>query len=276
SLSQSGPAANFPGIRRGNLITISGIASSYAGTIQLQDFNGAPNTDVIVLSENQPLPEPVMLATGDRRTQRDLVWTSLPDNYGAGTWVQVTGTIYQVDENVGGGTNIMIDDGTGNVTIRIWNDMGLDTVILDGHPYRLRDLVGVTCSVAGPSSTYDGDFQMLAGYAEDFSVSTAGPPSDKLILDVPNRPFAPDLGQKLRIAYNAPLGQVRLRIFDLRGRLVTTLIDKRSGGPDEIWWDGRDELRNLLPLGTYILHLESVRDGSSDAVVKPVVIGTKL
>jgi len=276
-LSQSGAAANFPGIQRGNLITITGIASSYAGAVQLQEFNGTPNTDIFVLGENQPFPVPVRLATGDRTTQQNLIVTSSPGNHGSGTWVQVTGTIYQVDENVGGGSNIMMDDGTGNVTIRVWDDMGLTTVILDGQTYRQRDLVGVTCSVSGVSSAYNGDFQMLAGYAEDFSLPEQPYPSDELRLDVPNRPFAPDFGQKLHIVYSAPaLGAVRLRVFDLRGHLVTTLIDKNAGGPNEIWWDGRDELRNLLPLGTYILHLESVRDGSSDTIVKPVVIGTKL
>ncbi|MDD5087401.1 MAG: hypothetical protein PHI18_01205 [bacterium] len=276
-LSQTGAAASFPGIQRGNLITITGIASSYAGAVQLQSFNGTPNTDIFVLGENQPLPEPIRLATGDRTTQQSLIVTSSSGNYGSGTWVQVTGTIYQVDENVGGGTNIMIDDGSGNVTIRVWDDMGLTTVVLGDRTYRKGDLVGVLCSVAGVTSAYDGDFQMLGGYAEDFTLPDQPVPSDELRLDVPNRPFAPDLGQKLHIVYSSPtLGAVRLRVFNLRGHLVTTLLDKNAGGPNELWWDGRDELRNILPLGTYILHLESVQDGTSDTIVKPVVIGTKL
>lgn len=278
SLSQTGPASDFPRIRRGNLIQITGQANIFPttqpGSIQLGSFT---NNNVTVLAENVPLPVPVTLNTGDRRLQRQIIRTSLPRMYGSGTWCEVTGTVYLVEENVGGGTNISIDDGTGNLTIRVWNSMRLDSVQLDGRWLLLRDLRGKLITIAGPSSTYGDDFQMLAGYAEDFTVPDFGPPSGDLILDVPNRPFAPDLGQRLRIRYDAPpLGAVRLRVFDLRGRLITTLVNKPAGGPNEILWDGRDDLNNLLPLGSYILHLESVRDGASNTKSKPIVVGTKL
>lgn len=278
SLSQTGPASDFPRIRRGNLIQITGQANIFPttppGTIQLGSFT---NNNVTVIAENVALPVPIALNTGDRRLQRQIVRTSLPRVYGAGTWCEVTGTVYLVEENVGGGTNIQIDDGTGNLTIRVWDSMNLDSVQLDGRWHLLRELRGKHVTIAGPSSTYGDDFQMLAGYAEDFTVPDFGEPSGELRLDVPNRPFAPDLGQRLRIRYDAPaLGAVRLRIFDLRGRLVTTLVDKPAGGPNEINWDGRDELNNLLPLGSYILHLESVRDGSRSTLTKPIVVGTKL
>ena len=74
-------------------------------------------------------------------------------------------------------------------------------------------------SIAGPSSTFNGDFQMLAGYAADFTdPNPVGAPSGKLILDVPNRAFAPDIGQTFPIYYDAPpIGAVRLRLFNLRG-----------------------------------------------------------
>jgi len=278
SLSQTGPASTFPGIQRGNLIVIRGIATTYGGSIQLGSFNGSPTAgDIVVLGEHMPLPPPIVVETGDRRLQKEIVRTSSSTDYGAGTWVQTTGTIYLVEENVGGGTNVAIDDGTGNLTIRIWDSMNLDSVSLNGRTYLMRDLVGVRCSVAGPSSTYNGDFQMLAGYAEDFTVPTISAAPEEFFLEVPNRPFAPDIGQKLHIFYGVPAtSEVRLRIFDLRGHLVTTLVEKRAGGPDEVVWDGRNELNELLPIGTYILHLESVRAGSSSTKVKPIVVGTKL
>jgi hypothetical protein len=274
NLSQSGAAATFPGIQRGNLIVITGVISPYAGSLQMGGFTAASMT---VLAENQPLPAPVVLRTGDLRGQRDIIHTAWPGNFGSGTWVQTAGTIYHVDENVGGGTNIGIDDGTGNLGIRVWDSMNLRTVNLGGQTYRLRDLVGVYCVVAGPSGMYNNDFQMLAGYAEDFTLPPTGVPSDELALKVPNRPFAPDLGQRLHIEYNAPaLSEVRLRVFDLRGRVVATIVNKPAGGSNIIEWDGRDDLRELLPIGTYLLHLESIVQGNSRTQVKPVVIGTKL
>ena len=274
NLSQTGAASTFPGIQRGNLIVITGVISPYQGSLQMGGFSAASTT---VLAENRPLPAPIVLRTGDLRGQRDIIHTAWPGNYGSGTWVQTSGTIYRVDENIGGGTNIAIDDGTGNLTIRVWDSMYLDTVTLGGRAYRPRDLVGVYCSVAGPSSMYNNDFQMLAGYAEDFTLPATGVPSGELVLRVPNRPFAPDLGQRLHIEYSAPaLSEVRLRVFDLRGRVVANLVDKRAGGPNIIEWDGRDDLRELLPIGTYILHLESISQGDSRTQIKPVVIGTKL
>lgn len=276
SLSQTGAASTFPGIQRGNLIEITGIANEFGGAIQLGSFAAGPNSaDVRVLSEGAELPAPIDIYTGDLRTQASIVRTSDPSLYGSGTWCRATGTIYQVDENVGGGTNIFIDDGSGNLTIRVWDSMELDSVNICGHMVALGDLVGYIVSISGPSSTYNGDFQMLAGYAEDF-VSDC-PSTGKLHLEVPNRPFAPDIGQKLHISYDAPaLGAVRLRLFNLRGQLVHTFVDKRAGGTNDIDWDGRNVLKELLPLGTYILHLESIKDGETDSVTKPIVVGTRL
>ncbi len=275
SLSQTGPAASFPNIQRGNWIRMTGVVNVFDGTIQLGSFTAA---DAVLLSEHVPLPAPIVVHTGEYREQRRIVHVNSPGAYGAGTWVQTSGTIYRVDENVGGGTNIAIDDGTGNLTIRIWDSMNLDSVQLNGEWYLMHELVGKYVTVSGPSSTYSGDFQMLAGYAEDFSAPFVDEqPSESTMLDVPKHAFAPDLGQTLQISYNSPaLGEVRLRIFDLRGRLVRTLVTKPAGGPGVIDWDGRNELRDLVPMGTYILHLESVKGGKSDVKTKPIVVGTKL
>ncbi len=92
-----------------------------------------------------------------------------------------------------------------------------------------------------------------------------------------NRPFAPDLGQTLKLRVESPAAsEVRLRVFDLRGHMVKTLWDNPSGGSVIIDWNGRDDLNNLLPMGTYLLHLECVRNGKTESKMKPVVIGTRL
>jgi DNA/RNA endonuclease YhcR with UshA esterase domain len=276
NLSESGAASNFPQIQRGNLIEITGTVSEYDGSLQMGGFT----TEVAfrVLSEDMPLPQPIKIKTGDRYTQQRLIRTSVSSVLGSGTWCEVAGTILRVDENVGGGTNIYIDDGSGNVTIRVWDDMNLHSVVLDSTTYAMRDLVGKTCSVAGVTGQYLGDFQMLAGYAEDFSVAQpTGIPSSEAVLSVEAKPFAPDIGQEIKMSYNAPVGaQVRLRIFNLRGQLVTTLVNKTSVGPFTISWNGTNELRELVPLGTYIVHFESELNGKTTTAMKPVVVGTRL
>ncbi len=281
SLSQTGAASTFPGIQRGNLIEITGVVNEFSGAIQLGSFaSGANSADIKVLAEYQELPEPIVIRTGDLRTQASIVAVSDPILYGSGTWCKATGTIYQVDENVGGGTNIFLDDGSGNLTVRVWDSMNLDSVMVEGEWMLLGELVGKRVSIAGPSSTFNGDFQMLAGYTEDFTdpdTNSVRPPSGKLILEVQNRAFAPDIGQTFPIFFDAPSeGAVRLRLFNLRGQLVNTFVDKRAGGPQAIDWDGRDDRNELLPLGTYILHLESIKNGETESLTKPIVVGTRL
>jgi DNA/RNA endonuclease YhcR with UshA esterase domain len=273
-ISVGGTAADFPAIVRGNRISVQGPITTYSGQVQI----GPSATGVTLLASNQPNPPPIEVKSGDRRLQHQILQTPDPAAYATGTWCKMTGTVYRVDENVGGGTNIAFDDGTGSTTIRWWDSMHIDSVQLGDQWYHKKDLRGKFISIYGPASVYNGDFQMLAaGDVSDFESPPTPPLPSDFTLVVPNRPFAPDLGQHLKIMYNAPtMGQVRLRVFDLRGRLVTTLIDKQAGGPNTVDWDGRNELKELLPLGTYILHLESVQSGNSHTLVKPVVIGTKL
>lgn len=276
SLSQSGAASLFPDIVRGNLIEITGYVNQFGGTIQLGGFSDA-SSEVIQLGDAQ-FPEPIRIQTGNYRLQRDIVRTSHTDFYGAGTWVRIVGTIFRVDENVGGGTNIQVDDGSGNIILRVWDAMNLDSVQLNDRWYRMSELVGVTCSIDGVSSTFNGDFQMLGGYAEDFTTGQPDVlPSEPLVLNVANRPFAPDLGQKISIFVNGPAAaERRVRVYDLRGRLVTTLLNSLSGGPAALEWDGRDELNQIVPIGTYILHFESVLSGKTESITRPLVVGTKL
>ncbi len=57
-------------------------------------------------------------------------------------------------------------------------------------------------------------------------------------------------------------GPVRLRVFDLSGRLVRSLLDQRLGpGEHRVAWDGRGEDGSLLPSGMYLQRLD--RDGRS-------------
>jgi len=48
-------------------------------------------------------------------------------------------------------------------------------------------------------------------------------------------------------------------VFDLRGRLVRTLLDGATPGPGlhKIQWDGRGKDGNALPSGTYFFLLEA-------------------
>lgn len=61
------------------------------------------------------------------------------------------------------------------------------------------------------------------------------------------------------IVYEVPRsGAVRLEVFDLRGRLVRTLVDQaQSVGRHEVLWDGRDAQGREQPSGVYLSRLRS-------------------
>ena len=91
-------------------------------------------------------------------------------------------------------------------------------------------------------------------------------------------PFSPDGdGQEdhtvvsYRLAADA--GYTSIRIFDVYGRLIRTLMERERGGYEgETVWDGRDDLSRRVRMGMYILHLEAFDEsGTMVATARGVV-----
>ncbi len=239
-------------IKRGNLVMITGSLKEYQGKMELEE------KDVIVLRTNQPIPAVREISTFD--ASRGLY---------EGSFVQVKGLIKGISA-AGGGTTLYIDDGSGEVGVRVWDTAGLDL-----SDYEIGDYI----IVRGVASLYNNAGQILLGYQEDIIPVEAM--EGQVSLKVPAKPFVPDEGEKLPIEYSAGTvhSHVTLRLFDLSGRMVTTLFDG-TGLPFPITkeWDGRDQLGQLVPLGTYICHLEVVNNNTGKRTVKiaPIVVGTIL
>ena len=52
--------------------------------------------------------------------------------------------------------------------------------------------------------------------------------------------------------------KVLMKIYDISGRLVKTLVDEKlEGGLHTLSWDGKDELRKNVPAGIYFLRMET-------------------
>ena len=93
----------------------------------------------------------------------------------------------------------------------------------------------------------------------------------------------PTLGERLDYSYSFPSdSRVTVRIFDLDGKLVTSLIDKhytdagtvsRVEGQSE--WNGRDHLGQIVAPGTYLMHIEATSwlSGHSSFDIAPIVVG---
>ena len=80
------------------------------------------------------------------------------------------------------------------------------------------------------------------------------PTRTQLGFAAPN-PFRTRLAFQLAVAREQ---HVRLRVYDLAGRVVNTLIDGReTPGSRAVWWDGRDGQGRLAAAGVYILKLQA-------------------
>ena len=95
----------------------------------------------------------------------------------------------------------------------------------------------------------------------------------------------PSLGETLDFSFDV-LSQTRaiVRIFDISGRFITSLVDdfyELSGTVSHAEglspWDGRNQLGQIVPPGTYIMHLEVFNPLSGETYVdaNPIVVGVK-
>lgn len=115
------------------------------------------------------------------------------------------------------------------------------------------------------------------------SIYTTIPLSTGKITVSPN-PFSPD-GDGFEdftiIKYSLPYkaSQVRMKVFDVKGRLVRTLLNNLySGSEGEIIFNGFNDDGEKLRIGIYILFIETVDDkgGTFETIKSTVVVATKL
>jgi hypothetical protein len=114
-------------------------------------------------------------------------------------------------------------------------------------------------------------------------------------LDGPARTFLPRENERYPISIRVPVSahfsggqesELLVRIFDLEGRLVATLYDSRfddadndfSDGRQTVLWDGRDEYKERVPAGAYIVHMRAVEEetGKTHELQMPVVVAARL
>jgi len=79
------------------------------------------------------------------------------------------------------------------------------------------------------------------------------------------QPFSPDgdgHDDFVMIQFQVPAttATAQVKIFDVRGRLVHQLLNNAPvGATHEVLWNGRDETRQLLPTGIYIVYLQAIQ-----------------
>ena len=84
-------------------------------------------------------------------------------------------------------------------------------------------------------------------------LATEAPANSRLLRNYPN-PFNPSTRIQFTLSRDA---QVSLRVFDVQGRLVRTLVDSYlAAGPRTVDWDGKSDSGVALASGAYFLRLQ--------------------
>jgi len=129
-----------------------------------------------------------------------------------------------------------------------------------GATYTVHSTLGQPAISVANATTHG----VRAGFWFGVSATSGVPPEEApvavpsvfaLFQNAPN-PFNP----KTAIAYDVPLGggHVRLSVYDIGGRLVTTLVDQvEEPGRRSVEWTGTDSAGRALPCGIYVGVLEA-------------------
>ena len=250
--------------QRGWWVKIHGTISEYRQTTQITP------TQVDTAYYLGQLPQPIELSTAEANNPR---WD--------GTLIQVHGVVtekYSTSTQQPYDYNVVVNDGTGGTMLRVWGTTGINLDSIDVNTAIIARGVGAVYVDREGKANY----QILPAYQEDIRVDPNYQPTlEGVSLEVPPNPFVPDRGERIRIRYNAGAvnNHITIRIFDLAGRLITTLLDEDARLIVNTFnWDGRDEFHNYVPLGTYLCHLEVMepKSGKKRTRVVPIVVGTVL
>jgi hypothetical protein len=98
--------------------------------------------------------------------------------------------------------------------------------------------------------------------------------SDRLQLNIEPNPFSPDgdgLEDQAVFCYTLPIeSNLTIKIYDLKGRLIKTLIEEESCVSGELTWDGKDDDGKTARIVIYIVWAEAA--GNSHSQIKTTVV----
>jgi hypothetical protein len=105
------------------------------------------------------------------------------------------------------------------------------------------------------------------------SVSTTY--SSSIDLSIEPNPFSPDgdgFEDQAVFRYTLPMeSNLTIRIYDVKGRLIRTLVDDEPSVSGEMLWDGKDDENRTVRIGIYIVLAEAAGDSYSQKKTTVVV-----
>jgi hypothetical protein len=270
------------GLELGDTITVTGeiveyvSTSGYGATTEIMFVEGGLTN---IRKADTAYVEPVVMRTGEVGREEN-----------EGRLVRVTGKVVtrQSDE-------ITLNDGSGSIVVF---DMGDE---FGGDPV-WRDLsFGDEVTITGIVAQSDPEIPYLHEYRiwprrpdppfEDVVIPKCEPDTviDRAVLRILDAednevgifcPECPGSADRVYIVFNAPhTWRTRLRVFDCYGRESATLSDYFTLCGARVYeWDGRNELRERLPIGLYNVVITAIDPGTGEEsqTSAPIVIGRRL
>jgi len=259
----------------GQRVVITGSILEYKGTTELQGISSMTNWGMAY-----SLPAP-----------KALLYNQFPTEAIEGQLIQFDGTISSPPSYAGGGYNMEVRNGNSAIAVRMTETAGFTSSVVNN--FRLGTKVRTTgiASQYDAYAPYSSGYQVFLRHPASYTYNGTQYPADiELLADsvlpsnasqivniLPN-PFSPDYGEVAAIEVNAPAADhLTLRIYDLKGRLVRTLLNNTMGGHQIVPWEGTDQMNRRVNIGIYIVHLRCVAaDGKTTDQTKLLVMGTKL
>jgi FlgD Ig-like domain len=166
------------------------------------------------------------------------------------------GVELQIESNLDAASGLAVVRRTGSITTGMnehrWEGSDLTLAANQGNDFQYRLL---DTDQAGWPREYILEYGEPGGALSLGQVNVEGPKRSAMSLSASPNPFNP----RVNISFNLPQpGRVVLKIFDLHGRLVRTLVDEdRAEGTDTVVWQGDDNSGRALASGVYQLRMST-------------------
>ncbi len=191
-----------------------------------------------------------------------------------GMLIKLKGTVKSTPYKTGDGYDFEILNGDCGIDVRFTTQSGINPATIIKNETRI--FTGIVGQY-DPEMPYTSGYQLLLRFPDDIKQVQMDSASSEPILEIVGpKTFIPSLGEQAHIKINAPVAYtLTLRVYDMTGRIIKELY-QGAGGPQEIFWDGRDDNRHPQKIGIYLLNLKArATDGKTKILRKLLVIGTQ-
>jgi hypothetical protein len=191
-----------------------------------------------------------------------------------GILIKFSGVIKTAPYRTGDGYNMDVLNGDAGLTVRFTAGSGINPVYIHKNEQRL--ITGIVGQY-DHEEPYTSGYQVLLRFPDDITLPGEDSASAEPLISLEgNKTFIPSIGEQAIIRINSPIDyRLDLKIYDMAYRTVRCLYNG-AGGPQVLYWDGRDEYARPCPLGIYLLNLKAIRsDGKASFERLLVVIGAQ-